>query len=138
MTDVLELEREPIEIDPRPCELCGCTIDQHEMIDHGEGPEFFCVDLSGDEMTLPELERRADLRLQEETAAIISRWEAMDVEIAARRDLPVPYRPAQSTIDAFWYVVALDDADHLVRWLDQHPLDAQVLYKLWEDKNAGA
>jgi len=32
----------PIEIDPRPCELCGRTIDQHERVDDGEGPEFFC------------------------------------------------------------------------------------------------
>jgi hypothetical protein len=34
----------PIEIDPRSCELCGRTTDQHECLDHGEGPEFFCWD----------------------------------------------------------------------------------------------
>jgi hypothetical protein len=38
--DIQELE--PIEIDPRPCDLCGRTIDQHERVDNGEGPEFYC------------------------------------------------------------------------------------------------
>ena len=42
----------PIEIDPRPCGLCGLTINRHEMVDDGEGPDFFCADLSPDEMTL--------------------------------------------------------------------------------------
>ena len=45
----------PIEIDPRPCEFCGLTIDQHRMIDTGEGPEFYCIDVSPDEMTIDEL-----------------------------------------------------------------------------------
>ena len=51
------LEPEPLEIDPRPCGLCGLTIDRHERVDAPEGPEFFCVDLSPDEMTLDELQR---------------------------------------------------------------------------------
>jgi hypothetical protein len=34
----------PIEIDPRPCGLCGLTIDRHDMVDAGEEPEFFCPD----------------------------------------------------------------------------------------------
>jgi hypothetical protein len=38
----LGLEPSPIEIDPRPCEWCGLTIDQHVMVDDGDGPEFFC------------------------------------------------------------------------------------------------
>ena len=37
-----QIELDPIEIDPRPCGLCGCTIDQHERVDTPEGPEFFC------------------------------------------------------------------------------------------------
>jgi hypothetical protein len=39
---VVEIELEPIAIDPRPCGLCGRTIDQHDCFDQGEGPEFFC------------------------------------------------------------------------------------------------
>jgi hypothetical protein len=38
-------ELDPIEIDPRPCQLCGLTIDRHERVDGPEGPEFFCDDL---------------------------------------------------------------------------------------------
>jgi len=48
------------------------------MVDNGEGPEFFCLDLLPDEMTLEELERRAELRRQEEVAAILARMDAMD------------------------------------------------------------
>jgi hypothetical protein len=48
------------------------------------------------------------------------------------------YHPPQSTIDAFWYVVRLDDAEYLKRWLAQHPRDAEALCKLWEGKNAAA
>jgi hypothetical protein len=86
-------EPDPFEIDPRPCELCGLTIDRHEMIDHGEGPEHYCPDLSPDEMTMPELVRRAELRRQEVVAAIIARWEAMDEEIARRKVAPPAGEP---------------------------------------------
>jgi hypothetical protein len=135
-----DLEPAPIELDPRPCELCGLTIDRHDMVDHGEGPEFYCADVSPDDMTLPELERRAELRRQEEAAAIFARLEAMDdpSKRLPLRTEPEPYRPAQSTIDAFWYVASLDDPDYLTRWLAQHPRDVAALQKLWEAKHAGA
>jgi RecA-family ATPase len=35
-------EPNPIEIDPRPCALCGLTIDKHIRIDTPEGPFFDC------------------------------------------------------------------------------------------------
>src|SRR5258705_11360394 len=95
----IQLEPEPLEIDPRPCELCGLTIDRHEMVDHGEGPEFFCIDFLPDDMTLVELERRAELRRQEDVAAIFARLEAMD-DPSRRlppRAGPEPYHPTQST-----------------------------------------
>lgn len=128
-----------LEIDPRACQLCGLTIDRHEMVDDGEGPLFFCSDLSPDEMTLLELQRRAELRRQEGIAAILARMEAMQgpAEQPPPR-APAPYRPAQSTVDAFWYVAGLDDADYLKRWLAQHPRDLETLQKLWEAKHAGA
>jgi hypothetical protein len=125
----------PKELDPRPCELCGLTIDRHEMVDDGEGPIFLCLDLPPDKMTLPELERRAELRRQEEVAAILARMDAMD----APADLPPPrapepYRPAASTVDAFWYVVGLRDPERFKAWLADRPKDAPFLLLLLETK----
>jgi hypothetical protein len=47
---------------------------------------------------------------------------------------PEPYRPAASTVDAFWYVVGLDDLDRLKAWLADRPKDAATLFKLLEGK----
>jgi hypothetical protein len=136
--NAITAEPDPIEIDPRPCEFCGLTIDRHDMVDHGEGPEFYCADVSPDDMTLPELERRAELRRQEEVAAIFARLEAMDDPSKRPRRPLAPraesYRTPQSTIDAFRYVVRLGDADYLGDWLDRHPLDASYLVKLLSDE----
>ena len=44
------------------------------------------------------------------------------------------YSAAQSTIDAFAYVVSLNDADYLARWLANHPADAPELFKIWKGK----
>jgi hypothetical protein len=124
-----------LEIDPRACQLCGLTIDRHEMVDDGEGPLFFCADLSPDDMTLLELERRAELRRQEEVAAILARMDAMNgpADPPAPRE-PPPYRPAQSTVDAFWYVVSLRDPERFKAWLAARPDDAPFLLKLLESK----
>ena len=131
-----QFELDPIELDPRPCELCGLTIDRHHMVDDGEGPQFFCDNLSPDEMTLPELERRAELRRQEDIAAILASWiEPVDAPsvIPADRE-PPPYRPAQSTVDAFRLVVAAGDVGHLKAWLGDRPKDAPFLLDLLESK----
>jgi hypothetical protein len=45
---------------------------------------------------------------------------------------PKPYRPPQATVDAFWFVVRLDDPEYLARWLAQHPADAPHLHEIWE------
>jgi hypothetical protein len=129
-----ELAPDPINLDPRPCELCGLTIDRHEMVDHGEGPEFFCADLSPDEMTLPELERRAELRRQEEVAAILARMDALagPVDLAPVVREPEPYRPAASTVDAFRFVAATGDVARLKTWLADRPKDAPLLLALLE------
>jgi hypothetical protein len=134
------LEPEPIAIDPRFCELCGLTIDRHELVDDGDGPLFYCADISPDEMTLDELERRADLIRQEEVAAGVARLEANDdpSRRLSPRSEPEPHRPARSTVDAFFFVVCLNDAEYLKRWLELHPRDAEALCKLWEGKNAAA
>jgi hypothetical protein len=131
------LEPKPIEIEPRPCAWCCLTIDRHQRIDTRDGPEFFCADLSPDEMMLPELERRAELRRQEDVAEIMARWEARDA-LATCEPLPPrepePYCPAASTVDAFWYVVGLRDPEWFKAWLAERPKDAPLLLKLLEPK----
>lgn len=132
------IELDALAIDPRPCEHCGLTLDHHDMVDHGEGPEFYCREIALEELTLPELERRAELIRQIEVAEIFARLEAMDnpERRPPPRAVPKPYQTPQSTIDAFWYVCRLGDADHLMRWLEQHPRDAARLQKIWEAKHA--
>jgi hypothetical protein len=148
----IEVDPDPIEIDPRPCEWCGLKIDRHQMIDSGEGPEFFCFDFAPEELSLAELERRDELRFQEEVAAMVARMELADPRDRWRHTgeqpparinsneefISSPYRTPQSTIDAFWYVVRLGDPEYLIGWLARHPLDAPVLHELWERKNASA
>jgi hypothetical protein len=136
MNALAPIDLDLLEIDPRPCEQCGLTIDRHDMVDHGEGPEFFCADILPDEMTLDELERRADLIRREEVAAIFARLEAMDDP--SRRLPPADARPSyrtpQATTDAFWCVVGLADPERLAAWLDDHPKDESFLLKLLERK----
>jgi hypothetical protein len=129
-----QIEPDPIEIDPRPCVLCGRTIDLHEMVDEGDGPIFFCFELSP-EMTLAELECRAELRRQEEVAAIFARLEAMDdpSKRPPLRTEPDPYRPAASTVSAFWHLVGVRDPERLREWLGNHPQDAPTLIQLLEE-----
>lgn len=120
----------PILIDPRPCSLCGLTIDRHDHVDADEGPEFFCADLSPDEMTLEDLERRAELRRQEDIAAILERWEVLPPPERPAPARAAPYRTPASTVDAFRYVLALDNPAYLKAWLLDHPRDAPTLLKL--------
>jgi hypothetical protein len=49
------LEPEPIEIEPRPCEFCGLTIDQHRMIDDEPPPPEIVrnSDISGKQANTP-------------------------------------------------------------------------------------
>jgi hypothetical protein len=44
---------------------------------------------------------------------------------------------AQSTVDAFWYLVRLNDPDRLKAWLAARPLDAPTLLKLWRARKNG-
>jgi hypothetical protein len=45
---------------------------------------------------------------------------------------PRQYRTSASTIDAFWYLVRLNDVDRLEAWLADRPKDAPFLYQLWK------
>jgi hypothetical protein len=139
-----DLEFDPLEIDPRPCELCGLTIDRHETADHGEGPEHYCPE--PDDLTLDELERRAELVRQIEVAAIVRRMELNDPRDAWRHTGEAPalivdpqpaprrYRTPQATVDAFWHVVRLADPGRLAAWLDDHPKDEVFLLNFLEKK----
>ncbi len=124
-----DLEFDPLEIDPRPCEFCGLTIDRHDMVDHGDGPQFYCADVSPDDMTLDELERRAELRRQEDVAAIFARLEAMDdpSKRLPRRAGAEPYQPARSTVAAFRSLTAAGDIGRIRDWLADRPKDAPHL-----------
>jgi hypothetical protein len=145
--DPVILEPDPIEIDARPC-VCGYTIDRHRQVDTPEGPEFFCVDLPPDEMTLDELNEALEQEIMLRTADLVRQWDLADprdrwkhtgepppdIGIPTTTAKVQPYRTPQSTIDAFWYVVRLDDPTYLKSWLAQHQLDAPHLHRLWEAK----
>jgi hypothetical protein len=111
------LEPEPIEIDSPLCELCGCAIEDLE--------ELIYL-------------RAADLIAQWERADPRDAWrhtgEQPPRAIIEPRPAPEPYRPAQSTIDAFLYVVSLCNPERLKAWLGDHPQDAPFLLKLLEGK----
>ena len=127
-----EIEPNLISIDPRPCGLCGRTIDQHECVDDGEGPEFFCY---------PD----DDLVKQWELADPRDRWKhtgeppppasVRNSDISARpADKPQQYRTPQATVDAFFYVLKTKDAAGIAEWLAAHPQDERHLQKIWEQK----
>jgi hypothetical protein len=68
---------------------------------------------------------------------VVRGWEAADEkrqETAVKR--PKEYRPAQSTIDAFWHLLGLKEPDRLAAWLDDHPREKSYLLKLLETSNA--
>jgi hypothetical protein len=122
-----------LKIDPRPCELCGRTIDQHEMVDDGEGPEFFCY---------PD----DDIVVQWELADSRDRWKhtgeavpparVRNSDILARPAKAPQYCTPQSTIDAF-RLVAKGDLAHFREWLRNRPKDAPYLLSLLERQDHG-
>ena len=71
----------------------------------------------------------------DEAANIIVRgWETGSKREPVKR--PKEYRPAQSTIDAFWYLVRLKEPTRLAAWLEDHPKEKSYLLKLLETSNA--
>lgn len=126
------LEPDPIEIDPRPCELCGRTIDQHEMIDDGEGPEFYCYP-DDDIVTQWELADPRDAWRHTGEAPPPASVRNSDIAPSGNA-APAHYRTPQATVDAFFYVVSLDDPARLAAWLADHPRDERYLQKIWEQK----
>jgi hypothetical protein len=119
MSDVIDVpaEIEPNQIEIEPCELCGCAIEDLE--------ELIYL-------------RAADMIAQWERADPRDRWRHTGEPPPATSDIPnarpEPYRPAQSTIDAFWFVINLRDPERFKAWLADHPQDAPTLLKLLEPK----
>jgi hypothetical protein len=134
--DIAALEPVPLDIDPRPCEWCGLTIDQHIMVDDGDGPEFFCEEI------------------HPHAADLVRQWEMQDPRDAWRHtgENPPPvafrnadfagaappsrqdYRTPKATVEAFFYVTRTKDAAGIAEWLADHARDAQHLHKLWKQK----
>jgi hypothetical protein len=128
--DPAALSYEPIEVDPRPCALCGRTIDQHECFDDGEGPEFFCYPDDG-LVTCWEIADPRDAWRR--TGELPPPANVRNSDISARpADKPRPHRPAQSTVDAFRFLVALGDLQRLKSWLAARPKDAPFLLAMLE------
>jgi hypothetical protein len=99
-------------------------------------PELTEPDLA-DEIEAEIMLRAADLVRQWELADPRDRWKHTGEPKPVIRPGPPrrqPYAPAQSTVDAFLYVVALDDVARLKAWLADHPKDAPTLLKLLESK----
>ncbi|WP_050043681.1 hypothetical protein [Bradyrhizobium sp. LTSPM299] len=126
----------PIEIEPRPCERCGRTIDQHDCRDDGDGPLFFCWS-DGDIVTLWELADPRDAWRQ--TGEAPPAWTVRNSDIAGSTpERPQLYRTAQSTVEAFRFVVAAGDIQHVKGWLGDHPKDAPYLISILERQNHAA
>jgi hypothetical protein len=47
---------------------------------------------------------------------------------------PRPYQTPQSTIDAFFYLIKLNDEPRLKAWLVARPWDAPTLLKLYKER----
>jgi hypothetical protein len=126
---------DPIEIDPRPCVLCGRTIDAHEMIDD----VWFCVvDSDADfQRGVDDIVRRLELSDPRDAWKHTPGESPPPLEVRNshldQKPQPQPYRTAQSTIDSFWHLVGLRDPQRLKAWLVEHPRDAPFLIKLLEE-----
>ena len=47
---------------------------------------------------------------------------------------PRTYRTTETTINAFWYLVKLNEPDRLKAWLEARPMDAPTLLRLYEER----
>jgi hypothetical protein len=83
--------------------------------------------------------RADDLVFQMEMDDPRDRWrhtgEPHPAPVASPKKTTAPYRTADSTIDAFWHVVGLNDPDQLDAWLDGHPRDKRFLSELLRSKS---
>jgi hypothetical protein len=118
---------DPIELDPRDCELCGRTVDQHRMVDHGDGPEFFCFP-DDDIVTQWELNDSRDAWRHTGEAPPPKHVRNSDIG-AKPAPASRPYSTPQSNVDAFRHLCREGDTEKLAEWMKRHPADTPFLLK---------
>ncbi len=122
-----------VSIDSRPEEQFSALLD-----DDDETCEILSPEEIAEEIERLIYLRACDLVEQWELADSRDRWRHTGEAPPKASDIPAakppPYYPAQSSVDAFWFVVAQCDPDRLKRWLHDHPEDAPFLLKLLEGK----
>jgi hypothetical protein len=107
------------------------------------GKAFVAIDLLP-ELDQDELAEACEAEIMLRTADMARQWELADprdrwrhtggrrliahAELTARE----PYKVPQSTIDAFRYVLRLDDPEYLKNWLADHPADGPELFRIWK------
>jgi hypothetical protein len=103
------------------------------------GAAFAAVDLLPDDEAF---ERKIFLC----TAELVQQWEMADPrdrwrhtgeappKVSAPPKRSEPYRPAESTVAAFWCVVSLNDPEYLKAWLARHPDDVASLREMLDGK----
>jgi hypothetical protein len=112
-----------------------------EMIGQDEVQEI----MVGAAPLAPDLAEACEAEIMLRAGDLVRRWELDDPRDRWRHTgepppaahpraapLRVPSAPAQSTIDAFFYLAQQQDAERLSRWLAARPMDAPALYKIWK------
>jgi hypothetical protein len=113
--EIIEREPDPIEI-ARPCELCGCTIEDLEELIYLRAADLIAEWERADPRDCWRHTGEQPLRLVEPAPAVAQ-----------------PYRTPQSVIDAFLYVATHEPAK-LKAWLARHPDDVTTLHRIWKAK----
>ena len=129
--ETIEPELDPLELDPRPCGECGCTIDHHRRVDTPEGPEFFCWD---DDDIVKQWQLADPRDAWKHTGERPPPKHVRNSNISATPAKAPQYRTPQSVVDAFFFVARTKDAAGIAEWLANHPRDEKYLQKIWEQK----
>ena len=147
--EIIEREPDPIEIASRPCELCGCTIEDLEELIYLRAADLIAeweradraiaADIGVGKDTVRRARDQGDAgaspdedRVGLDGKSYPAKQKPKPSEEPRRR--AEPYRPPESTVQAFWYVTRNHDADYLVAWLAKHPADRPHLFRIWKAK----
>jgi hypothetical protein len=95
------------------------------------GAAFAAADLLPE--AADELNEACEAEIMLAAADLVRRWESAYKPRPEPLRRPEPYRPAESTISAFWFV-ATREPEKLKAWLARHPDDAPALHKIWKAK----
>jgi hypothetical protein len=81
-----------------------------------------------------ELNEACEAEIMLAAADLVRRWESAYKPRPEPPRRAEPFRPAESTVQAFWYVARNHDADYLAAWLAKHPDDRPHLFRIWKAK----